>query len=75
MLLLPQSPQDMIVHAGATKNHSTANERNIKHLQSDMDCGSQSWESLPPWTSTAENQTGFLLNCPRYEIIGDLRED
>lgn len=36
----------------ATKNHSAANERNIKHLQSDMDCGSQRlkrWESLPYW--------------------------
>ncbi|CAB1458733.1 unnamed protein product [Pleuronectes platessa] len=35
----------------ATKNHSAANERNIKHLQSDMDSGSQRFYTMGEFTS------------------------
>lgn len=51
MLLLPQNPPGYDRPRRATKNHSAANERNIKHPQSDTDCGSQRWESLTSQSS------------------------
>lgn len=62
LLLLPQSPPGYDRPHRATKNHSAANERNIKHLQSDMDRGSQCfihWETLPRWAFTARNKQPF----------------
>lgn len=45
-LLCPGSPQDTIIHTGATKNHSAANEPNVKHLQSDMHPSPQRFETV-----------------------------
>lgn len=61
----------------ATKNHSAANERNIKHLQSDMDCGSQRlkrWESLPYWAFLGKGGVGGVqIKQPFTKLSASLK--
>lgn len=53
----------------ATKNHSAANERNIKHLQSDMDRGFPKLYTLGEFTSLGFHSSKTALNRVHSNIL------